>query len=102
MISVTDEAKDLLQEMLQQAEQQAGIEDEEVGIRLAPTTAPEEAEGGQVGLGLMLDRPREGDQVVEHHGKNVLLVDSSTSSMLDGITLDAVDTPQGRQLAVSQ
>lgn len=103
MITVTEKARDLLYDVLQQAEQQAGIdEQEDVAIRLAPTEQPGDGEAAQMQLGLGLDRPQDGDQVVEHNGKTVLLVDSSTGNMLDGVTLDAVDTPEGRQLTISQ
>ncbi len=99
MVSVTTEAKDLLQNLLQQAGQQSGGLEEGVAIRLAPT---EVAENGQVGLGLLLDRAQEGDEVVEHNGQTVLVVDQSTSDMLEGVTLDAADTPNGRQLTINQ
>lgn len=102
MISVTDKAKDLLYDVLEQAEQQAGIDSEEdVAIRLAPTAGPDGADGDQVELGLGLDRVQEGDQVIEHNGKKVLLVDESTGGLLDGVTLDVTDTPDGQQLTIS-
>lgn len=101
MVSVTAEAKDLLQDLLQQAEQQGAVVDENISIRLAQT-APVEGETEQVGLSLVLDEAHEGDQVVEHEGKRVLLVDPSTSDLLQGITLDAVDTPEGRRLTFHQ
>ncbi len=103
MVSVTTEAKDLLQEILQQAEQQGAAIDQETSIRLAPTTDGSENGGsGQVALGLMLDRPQDGDQVVEYNGRKVLIIDSSTSDLLDGVTLDAVETPEGKRLAIGQ
>ncbi len=102
MVSVTTEARDLLQEILQQAEQQGADIDGSTSIRLAPTTQGGDGNSGQVALGLMLDRPQEGDEVVEHNGKKILLIDSTTSDLLDGVTLDAVDTPDGRRLTISQ
>ncbi len=101
MVSVTSEAKDLLRDLLQQAEQQGAAVEEETSIRLAQT-APVDSQTGEVGLSLVLDQPHEGDQVVEHAGKKVLLVDPSTSDLLEGITLDAVDTPEGRRLTFHQ
>ncbi len=99
MISVTDKAKDLLYDVLEQASQQAGVnaQGDEVAIRLATTNVSDDTNGGQVELGLGLDRAQEGDQVVEHNGKKVLLVDESTGEMLDGTTLDVVETPDGQQ-----
>lgn len=103
MISVTDRAKDLLYEVLQQAEQQGGIEaDTDVAIRLAPTSVTEDTAHPEVELGLGLDQPQDGDEVIEHNGKKVLLVDASTKDLLDGTTLDVVDTPDGQQLTVTQ
>ncbi|MGE5617787.1 MAG: HesB/IscA family protein [Sphingomonadaceae bacterium] len=101
MVTVTAEAKDLLQELLRQAEQQGAPVDENTSIRLAQT-APVEGQEGQVGLSLVLDEPHEGDQVVEHEGKKILLVDPATSDLLQGVTLDAVDTPDGRRLTFHQ
>jgi Fe-S cluster assembly iron-binding protein IscA len=102
VVSVTTEAKDLLQDILQQAQQQGAAVDEDTSIRLAPTTEGGDGSHGQVGLGLMLDRPQEGDQVVEHNGKKVLVIDSSTSDLLNGVTLDAVDTPEGKRLTINR
>ena len=103
MISVTDRAKDLLYDVLQQAEQQGGIApDGEVAIRLAPTSISEDTASPEVELGLGLDHAQDGDQVVEHNGKTVLLVDGSTKDLLDGTTLDVVETPEGQQLTLTQ
>jgi iron-sulfur cluster assembly protein len=101
VINVTTEAKELLHEMLDQAETEVGVEQEEVGIRLAPTAAQDDGEAGEVGLGLVLDRAQEGDQVVEHNGKRVLMVDQSIGDLLDGVTLDVVETPDGRRLTIN-
>lgn len=103
MISVTEKAVELLYGVLEQAEQEAGLDyQEDVAIRLVPTTVPQDSDPGQLELGLGLDRSKEGDQVVEHNGKKVLLVDESTGELLDGATLDVVDTPEGQQLTISQ
>lgn len=105
MINVTTEAKELLHDMLNQAEEQSG-EHADLGIRLAPTAVTGEAEqaseGQEVGLGLVLDHAQEGDQVVEHNGRTVLMVDQSIGDLLDGVTLDVVETPDGRRLTINQ
>jgi Fe-S cluster assembly iron-binding protein IscA len=103
MISVTDRAKDLLYGVLQEAEEQVELPDEEeMGIRLAPANMSENGGSQQVELGLGLDRPQEGDQVFEHNGKKILIFDEAVSDLLDGATIDAVDTPEGQRLTISQ
>ena len=49
----------------------------------------------------MLDREAEGDQVVEHEGVKVLLVDSDLAPVVDGKTLDVEDTAEGPRLVIS-
>ena len=93
MINVTASAKAVLHDALAKV----GGGDEELAIRLAPVGT--EADG-QVQLGLVLDRPQDGDQVVEHNGKKVLVVEQAIADRLDGITLDAIDTPEGRRLTI--
>lgn len=91
MITVTDTAKD----MLHGIRAQAGVAEEDVTIRLVPV--PE-----QNTIGFALQHPEEGDQLVEHQGETVAAIDQSVADALDGATLDAVDTPQGRQLAITR
>ncbi|MGI5835070.1 MAG: hypothetical protein ACOX87_01090 [Chloroflexota bacterium] len=97
MINVTPEAKDVLHDMLQQT-----TDDEEMGIRLIPAVPPGEEEGGQVALGMTLDRTEEGDQIVEHNGRKVLILDPTMSQLLDGDTLAIVETPEGKRLALNR
>ena len=87
MVTVTDNAKQLLRETLL-----ARSDDPEAGLRLSikPT--------GQ--LGIVLDREEESDQVVEHEGSKVLLVASELAPLVDGVTLDVKDTPEGQKLVV--
>ncbi|HEY8477959.1 MAG TPA: iron-sulfur cluster biosynthesis family protein [Chloroflexota bacterium] len=94
MINVTEKAKDELHDMLQQA----GVQDAEIGIRLTAT----QGEGGQVQLALVLDESHEGDQVVEHEGRKVLLVDQFIAEQIDGATLDVAETPEGNRLTISR
>jgi Fe-S cluster assembly iron-binding protein IscA len=65
-----------------------------VGFRLVP--------GGDetISLGLVLDQPTDGDAVVEHDGRSVLIVDETTAVLLDGLTLDVVETEQGARLSL--
>lgn len=46
-------------------------------------------------LALAVDQERDGDQIVEHDGRSVLVVEPAISQALDGATLDAVQTPEG-------
>lgn len=98
MVSVTTDARKLLRDVLEQNRQG----DEGVAIRLAVAEEPTEGQESEIQLGMMFDEPQEGDQLVEYEGVNVLLVDQGLSGMLDGATLDAVDTPEGRQLVINQ
>lgn len=61
-------------------------------LRLLP------APGGQAGL--VLDRAREGDEVIEVDGAPVLLLDPTLAPILRGATLDCEDTPEGSQLTL--
>lgn len=97
MINVTPEAKDVLHEMLQQS-----TDDVEFGIRMVPAVPPEGEESGQIALGMTLDRSQEGDQVVEHNGRKVLILDPTMSQLLDEDTLATVDTPEGKRLALNR
>ena len=87
MLTVTDSARQLLKETLT-----AKSDDPEVGLRLSMEST------GQ--FGLVPDREVQGDQVVEHEGSKVLLVASELAHAVDGLTLDAQDTPDGPKLAV--
>lgn len=89
MLTVTENAKQLLKETLREHS-----EDPEIGIRLSVK------EGGQ--FGIVLDRESEGDQVVEHDGDKVLLVTPGLSTILDGKTLDVQDTEEGQKLFLSK
>lgn len=93
MISVTSEAKTVLNDLLEQS----GTKDDGQTIRL---TAMPDAETGRVQLGLQLDQPAEEDHVVEHNGKTVLVMDHDIADRLDGLTLDTVDTPEGKLLTI--
>jgi len=44
---------------------------------------------------LIADHEREDDQIVEHKGSTVLLLDPVAQSALDGVQLDCVQTTDG-------
>jgi len=88
MITVTVSAKKELKKMLQ-----ANTNDPEVSLRLIAKP------GGQ--LSFALGKEAEGDQVVEHSGIKVLLIGLELAPILDGMTLDVKDTPEGQKFSIS-
>ena len=87
MLTVTDSAKEHLKETLL-----GNTDDPEIGIRIR--LGP----GRQ--FGLVLDREAEGDQIVEHDGLKVLLVGQELATIVELVTLDVQDTPDGPKLIV--
>ena len=83
MVTVTERAKETLFEQ-KQASNLAGAE-----IALRVSASPT----GQ--WMLIADRARDDDQIVEHRGSTVLLVDLAAQTALDGVQLDCVLTPEG-------
>jgi Fe-S cluster assembly iron-binding protein IscA len=51
---------------------------------------------------LALDQPRDGDQVIEHDGKPLLLVDPEIAQALADITIDVQETPEGGRLTLTR
>ena len=89
MLTVTENAKQLLKGILT-----AHSDDPEVGIRLSFNPPGE--------FGIVLDRETEGDQVIEHEGAKALLVAPELASVVEGVTLDVQDTPEGSKLVISK
>ncbi len=56
---------------------------------------------GQGNLGLGIDIEAPGDQVVEHDGLKILVVESKLAANLSGVTLDVDDSPEGSELVLS-
>lgn len=48
----------------------------------------------------MIDVEREGDEIIQKEGSNLLFLDEDTSTALDGVTLDYIDTPEGARLTL--
>lgn len=86
MLSVTDKAAAALHESLE-----ASTTEESQALRLTRTAE---------GLALSLDEQREGDQVVQHDDRTVLVIEEEISSALAGATLDATETPEGPRLVL--
>lgn len=53
-------------------------------------------------LGLSVDEARQDDHKIEHQGKTLLLVEERLSDLLNGITIDIEETPEGVKLVLSQ
>jgi Fe-S cluster assembly iron-binding protein IscA len=83
MVNVSERAKERLLEQ----KQAANLDDSDIGLRVA---------AGPTGQWtLVADHVREDDQVVEHRGSTVLLVDPVAQSVLGGVQVDCVETPDG-------
>lgn len=84
MLSVTDAAVKELSDILDQTNASS-----DQCIRLVQN---EDA------LALQMGEQRAGDQVISGEERPVLLIDSDLSQALEGATLDAVETDEGKQL----
>ena len=87
MLTVTEEAKQILKEKLID-----NTDDPEMCLRLKGGT------GGQ--LGLVLDKEVPEDYVVEQEGAKVLLVGEELADVVDELTLKTEDTPEGPKLVI--
>jgi Fe-S cluster assembly iron-binding protein IscA len=72
---------------------QAELEGREQALRLVPD------ESGQ--LGLVVDRVKDGDQIVEHEGVRVLLVGAEVIDVVHGMVVDWEDTSEGPCLIIT-
>ena len=91
MLTVTAQAAAALKEAIQ-----AQTEDPELAIRLVPSASKPNQ------LDMALDRKKEGDQVVDSDGFEVLFISAELSQVLDGMVIDCQDTPQGPQFSISR
>jgi len=87
MIEVTERAKQELQRLLA-----ANVDWPGARLRLV------DRGDGVLGLGIDIQAPE--DEVIEHDGKALLLVEPKLANNLKRITLDADDTPEGIQLVI--
>lgn len=88
MLIVTEGAKNELKKILYEK-----VDHPLAGIRLLSGAQPDN-------FGLSIDIEVPGDQVVEHDGSKVLLIDGELSERLDGDTLDVEDTDSGKSFVV--
>lgn len=81
MIHVTERAREMFKEALDQI-----TDGPSLALRLGPTGS---------GLGVFPDAPRDEDEVIEHDGQAVLLIDPEVSEALAGKTVDVEDHTEG-------
>ncbi len=91
MVTVTAQAAQKLREDLQTV-----TTEPEVGIRLILSpTIPNQIE-------MVLEKSKEGDQVVESEGIKILLLDSQIAQLLEGMVIDYEENPQGGRFTISK
>ncbi len=92
MLSVTANAKEKLKQALQ-----AQTPEPEVAIRITRSTSDPNR------LELVLDKEKEGDQVVEsEEGTRLLLIGPDLVSALEGFVVDYQETPEGAGFTISK
>lgn len=84
MLQVSERAAAILHETLDE-----NTDDASDVLRLAMT---------EDGLALAIGAQEDGDQVVEHAQRAVLAIPRDLSGLLDGASIDAVETPEGTRL----
>jgi len=92
MLTVTTTAKEKLKETLE-----TKTTDPEIAIRIVPSPSKPDR------LDLVLDKEKEGDQVVEtEEGRKVLLIEPNLVSALEEMVVDYKETPEGTGLTISK
>ncbi len=90
-LTVTETALEKLKEAIQ-----AKTTEPEVGYRIVPSTSRPNQ------LKMILDKEKEGDQVVESEGVKVLFLNSKLTPMLEGMVIDYQEAPQGGGFTISK
>jgi Fe-S cluster assembly iron-binding protein IscA len=90
MVIVTTRAK----EALALIKESANVSDPMIGLRL------EKAAAGRYDL--FPDQERPGDQIVEHEGARVLLIDDELTESLAGAKIDGKTTDHGLELVIAR
>jgi len=52
-------------------------------------------------LGLTIDVEAAEDQVLEHEGSKLLIIEQNLAASLEGITIDVDETPEGNKLVIT-
>jgi Fe-S cluster assembly iron-binding protein IscA len=87
MIEVTERAKKELKGLLTST-----VDHPEACLRLRT------GEEGKLGLGIDVELP--GDQVVEHEGSKLLVVEAELANSLKNVAIDVEDSDEGRQFII--
>jgi Fe-S cluster assembly iron-binding protein IscA len=91
MVTVTASAAEKIRVDLQ-----AAATEPDVAIRLIPSpTVPNQIQ-------MVLDKEKEGDQVVESEGVKILLLDSEIAPALEGMVIDYEESSQGAKFTLSK
>ena len=91
MVTVTAQAAEKIRGDLQAARTEP-----EVGIRLIPSPSiPNQIQ-------MVLDKEKEGDQIVASEGVKILLLDPEIAQALEGMVIDYEETPQGGKFTLSK
>jgi hypothetical protein len=89
MVKVTEKAKEELKNLLL-----SHAQDTQACIKLAC---------GLLGqFGLMLGKPEDGDEVVQHQGRGILIIGSEFKSVLDGAILNVEYTNGKREFVMTK
>lgn len=86
MVHVTEQARELFKEALDHVS-----EGPDQALRLGPTDS---------GLGVFPDTRKDDDQVIEHEGQAVLLIDREVSEALAGNTIDVERDGEGARFVL--
>jgi len=92
MLTVTKKAQKILESIIRQ-----GTTEPNMAIRMC--TCPEKTNQ----MELVLDRKKEGDQVIKNEDRmNLLLIEPELSLSLENLVLDYQETPQGSGFILSK
>jgi Fe-S cluster assembly iron-binding protein IscA len=86
MIQVTERARETFKATVEHMVDRPGVM-----LRIGPTES---------GLGLFPDSPKDDDQVIEHEGRAVLLIDREVSERLGNTTIDVEEHADGSHFVI--
>ena len=86
MIQVTERARETFKNKLEDLIERPGVM-----LRIGRTDS---------GLGIFPDRPNDDDQIIEHDGRAVLLIDQEVAETLADTTIDVEEHDDGARVVV--